>query len=81
MSTVQHEPVGLVSGMAVTDDHPQPGRTGSAGPDVRLLAASELFNGARDARFEVKNLGPGGSDRDVLSGRTDGLPRPCKGVG
>ena len=64
-----------------------PARGSSAGTHratrsgVRLPAAGELFDGARDACFEVKNFGPGRSDRDVLSGRTDDLPRPCKRVG
>jgi hypothetical protein len=33
--------------------------------------ASELFDGVRDARSEVRNLAQKRSDRDVLSGRSD----------
>jgi hypothetical protein len=33
--------------------------------DLDARIPSELFDGARDARFEVKNFGPGPSDRDV----------------
>ena len=57
------------------------GTHGATRPGVSLPAAGELFDSARDACFEVKNFGPGRSDRDVLSGRTDALPRPCKRVG
>jgi hypothetical protein len=55
------EPTASIWSVAVDTS---PARGSSAGthratrPDVRLLAAGELFDGARDACFEVKNFGP-----------------------